>query len=351
MHQDPSSTLLHHAPDRRARLRDNRLPLFFDALLNSWVIVDPRLAAAALTDARFAEVDYHDANATLARVSGLPLLNIDFTLTHNPISRDGPKHVAQRRAAARHVADHRRAAEAATMEAIAAYAGRFADAGELEVMGEVIVPMVHTVIGAMVGVPIDADETAGAMSRVFDRLGSVRRSAEADRQIGDARERLRAERGSPMSDEEMGAALSLWILGYDALIGTLGESLRYLFERHNGLQLSQIPFPDNPPETGVAYVARKARGDFDFAGASIKQGQRIRVTLQSSAYSDDPKQQVRMFGAGAHSCLGRPLALDLWRLLTERLRTIDLRVEFLGSKLRDQDYLFIFPEYLRVTLT
>ncbi len=228
------------------------------------------------------------------------------------------------------------------------YVSRFDRTGELEVMSEVVVPVVNTVMGAVVGVPTNGDEPAATMSRLFDRLGSARRHVAADREIGEARGRLQAAHGDAMSEEEVGAALSLWILGYDAMIGTLGESLRSIFEQHIGEPLGAMPFPANPPETGVAYVARTAKEDLEFGGAAIRQGQRLRVTLQSSAYSDDPKQQAHMFGAGIHTCVGRPVAIELWRSLTERLRAIDRKVEFCGSRLRDQDYLFIYPDHLKV---
>lgn len=349
MYQNPTLTLLHRFPGRRDYLRRNEKPIVFDAALASWVVLDPALAAEALTDARLAQIDYHKANEDLARAVGVPFANIDFTLRHNPISRDGDLHATQRKAAAHHVANHRRDMEAALAAAMDLYAARFDRAGEMEVMSEVVVPIVGTVIGALIGVPVGGDEPAATMSRLFDRLGSARRHLAADEEIGAARERIAAAHGA-ISDEEAGAALSLWVLGYDATIGTLGESLRLLFETHSGTALSAMPFPDNPPETGVAYVARKAKVDLELGGASIKEGERVRVTLQSSAYSDDPKQQAHMFGAGIHTCVGRPAALDLWRALTARLRTIDRTVTFLGSELRDQDYLFIYPDHLKVRI-
>ena len=88
------------------------------------------------------------------------------------------------------------------------------------------------------------------------------------------------------------------------MLGTLGESLRHAFETHNGSRLNGIPFADNPPETGVPYLARIAAEDFEFGGAAIRKGDRFRVILQTSAYSEDSRQQGRIFGAGSHACLG-----------------------------------------------
>jgi len=350
MYQNPTLTLLHRSPGRREYLRANKKPIVFDTGLNCWVVLDPDLAAAALTDPRLAQIDYHEANEELARIARLSLSNIHFTLAHNPISRDGDLHVTQRKATARHLANHRRNMGAALTAAVDRCAFRFDTAGELEVMSEIIIPAVNLMIGALIGVPVSGDEPAATMSRLFDRLGSARRHVEADRQIGEARDRIKAAHDD-ISEAEVGAALSLWVLGYDAMIGTLGESLRLIFETQSGSALSAMSFPDNPPETGVAYIARTARTNLEFGGVAIKAGQRLRVTLQSSAYSDDPKQQARMFGAGIHTCVGRPAALDLWRALTAKLATIDRKVEFLGSKLRDQDYLFVYPDYLKVHVT
>ena len=340
---------IHRFIDRRSAYR-GAPAVTFDKSLRSWVVIDPALAIEALSDDRFAVVDYAAATRALAEAGGVPLDNAAFALRHIPIASDGATHVENRRSAGQHLAAQRQDIERAVSDAVARNLSAFERPGELEVVGEVLIPLVNEIIGAIVGVEISPDEPASDTSRVFDRLLGLRRHQEIDRKIGNDRKRLRQQMWPNLSQSDQGTRLALWVLGYDATLGTLGESLRYCFETANGERLNAIAFPSNPPETGVPYLARIATEDCRLGGEAIRKGDRLRVILQTSAYSEDPKQQGRIFGAGAHACLGRPLSLEIWRLITEQLGTINLRLDYLDSALRDHDHLFACPEYLRVRL-
>ena len=155
--QDVSTVDIHRAADRRRRYRS--VPaIVFDPTLRSWVVIDPTLAEKALSDERLTVVDYCAATRVLAEAGGVPLDNALFALGYIPIASDGDSHTNNRKAVARHLASRRKAIETAIVEATGEQAAKFGRPGELEVMTEVLMPLVNVVIGAISGVPIDPSE-------------------------------------------------------------------------------------------------------------------------------------------------------------------------------------------------
>ncbi len=343
-----SLSTIHRSQDRFAFYANDPPALAFDATLRSWIVFDPDLAVSVLKDRRFAAVDYRGANKALAEATGIPLDNSDHALAYVPIARDGATHLAQRKAIAARIAATQQLATVESAAAAEALAARLAEASEHDIMTDILVPMVNRVMSALVGIPIAPDEPASAMSRVFDRLLGVSRHREVDASIGEARARVRDAAGPDADESARGHLLSLWILGYDALIGTLGMSMAKLIERHDGEHLSAIPYPDTPPETGVPYVARIVGEDTVLAGKQLRRNDRLRVVLQASAYSADLSDHTRLFGAGAHSCLGKAISLAAWRALTTAISRVDRRVHWLETRLRPHDHLFLVLQSLRV---
>ena len=72
--------------------------------------------------------------------------------------------------------------------------------------------------------------------------------------------------------------------------------------------------------------------------------------LQSFAYSGGQDDAGRIFGAGAHACLGRQLSVDLWSAFTRRLSQSSARVAILDYALRKNDYIFTYPAKLSIAL-
>jgi cytochrome P450 len=137
---------------------------------------------------------------------------------------------------------------------------------------------------------------------------------------------------------------------HDALTGSMGESLHQLFRQNPGVPLTKIDFPTVPNETGVAFAERIVEQPFDFDGTSFRLGDRIRIMLQSFAYSSDAATRTRMFGAGLHTCLGRQLSLELWSALARRLSQIRARVDIIDYRSVDDDYVSTCPSRLLIAL-
>lgn len=338
---------LHRRPDRRAYFGTARNGVAYDTALRCWIVDDPDLVVEALRDPRVGSVDYVAGARQRGSLTGHPLDNQEFAFHHIPIGWEGPDHAEKRKTIARHMAARRDALEVGLPRLVEQHVDSLDRSGEIDLVPEFLVPLVNDLTGLLIGIDIGQD-LASKVSPLFDRLLSLRRHTEIDQAIGEARDAIRLQAGDNRDIEGIGTAL--WILGYDAQLGTLGESLRLLFEKHSGSRIGAIPFPDSPPETGVPYAERDAIEDIELGGCAIRKGDRLRIMFQGFSYSERPDRSTRIFGVGAHACLGRPLSLDLWKLMVDRLARIDRTVTFVSAKTRVTDYVFVCPSSLKVRI-
>ena len=144
--------------------------------------------------------------------------------------------------------------------------------------------------------------------------------------------------------------LALAVLGRDALLGTLSESLYSIIAANEGRRLDEITYPPIPPETGVPYIERVAVKPIRDGETLFKAGDRLGLYLQAFAYSTHGRYQPRIFGVGSHVCLGKPFALDLWRGITRALSEIELYAEVVRHDMRKDEYVLLVPSHLDVRL-
>ena len=206
--------------------------------------------------------------------------------------------------------------------------------GRQDLVPTMLVPLVHGVLSDLSGLPVTDLPPETAVSSLFSKAAGVSRrrrmNAELATLLDNARRRYPAD-----PEEDHLARLALAILGRDAMMGTFGLSLGALFEQAAGRPLNQIAPETLPPLTGVPYIDRIARAD----------GTVVRLRLDRFGQTGAPRDRMRYFGAGAHTCLGRPVSLDLWRRLVLALGTSARRVRVVELALRRDD-VFALPERL-----
>lgn len=130
--------------------------------------------------------------------------------------------------------------------------------------------------------------------------------------------------------------LGQWMMGRDPLVGTMGLTLHRHLLALDGAPLATRPMPRVPTDTGVPVIGRVARRPTDVSGCPIAAGALVECRLDSLAGSSEA-DRLRFFGAGAHLCLGRPLALEFLDIVATRLDAcrIGLRVTAFERKVDD----------------
>jgi cytochrome P450 len=336
----------HRSPHRRDYFGRERPGIFFDPTLNRWIVDSAPLAADVLGDQRFLTSDYEGVCRHMA-AAGQPVESLALAYANIPLCHDGERHRALRRSMSEHLAARRKEIVPDIAAIIAPHLAPLAQPGKVEVMTGILAPVVDAFLGRIVDVVVEDKQALAALSPAFDHAMGARKLVQTDGEIGKVREAIRRSLPDDRQDAE-GRHLALLMLGRDPLLGSLGESLRHIFETGSGRSTAEMDFASAPPETGVPYIERIAGEDCRIAGVEIPRGERLRIMLQAFSYSQEERDRLRIFGVGTHACLGRPLALDLWKAMTDMLRAMAIRIRYEGSTPRTTDYVFTCPRYLNI---
>jgi hypothetical protein len=216
-------------------------------------------------------------------------------------------------------------------------------------MKDTVLPLVLDIISTVIDIDVSAVDCPNA-SLIFDKSIGVNKRRRIAAEIATLRGLISSRLGVSGTEEDVGLRLALLILGKDALIGTLGESLYRLLEANSGRRLVDIEYPDFPLETGVPFIERLVVTPFKLAACDFAMGDRVRIFLQTFAYAGEPRSRTNFFGAGAHACLGRPISIEIWNAITALLSKVPLRANVVSYSARTSDYVFACPEHLQVEL-
>ena len=343
----------HRREDRFGRLRiAAEAPIVYSAAVGSWVVTAPRDIAALLKrrDLRESPTDGIEKHLELEKTLGRSFPNIIFLFRYLPLSLEGPKHRTVRRRMADLLGSKRDEISAVAPELVEKYFAALNRVGEVDVMKQVIEPLIVDIMVILTGVDVSGHPEFSRVNSIFDRLIGARKRLQQEEAAGTLRALIREKIGPDASDEDEGVIASYLILGRDSLGGSLGESLYRLFAANQGVRLDAIAYPPTPNETGVPYVERIADRDFEHDGTSFRAGDRIRLQMQSFAYAETVTDKQRIFGVGVHACLGKRLSLEVWGLIVAALRTKRTTLEVIDYAARDWDFVFTYPQTIRVAV-
>jgi cytochrome P450 len=341
---------LHRSAEREVIFSEPHPP-FFDPTIKAWVVTGATHCEAMLLSPHLMVAPYLPAYEAMAkRNPDYAFENLLFAFKYIPMCLNGEGHKVARRAIAEYVAGRKAQVSTAAPVLVNRWFGKLASSNKIELMAEVIEPLVKDVLGTLNQIDDVAFDAVRSASAVFDRMMGAKKRRVLDNELAKIRKNIRRGLGPNATEEQEGYCLALFILGNDALAGTLGESLHQIFRESPGRRLSEIDYPTIPNATGVPFVERLVAEPFDYEGIAFHKGERVRILLQSFQFSSQPADRIRIFGAGIHACLGRQLSLEIWSLITRTLSEMADRVEIIEYALRDADYVFSYPSRFVVAL-
>ena len=328
----------------------------YDRALNAWIITDSRHCRELLRSDHLTQPQYISKYEELAARLGLDFAQICFALRHIPLCLDGSRHAQARRALASIIATNHATLGQAAPLLVERYFGELRSAGRYDLMRTAVEPLVDTLISTLVGIPAEIVGRFQNLGQVFDMSIGVSKRRQLELRLSNARAEIEASLGGQASPDDVGYRLALIILGRDALVGTIGESLHVLIADEGGLgpvdgiasgrSWSTIEFPAQPPRTGVTHIERVVTQTLEFESCVLNAGDRVRLYLQA----DEGVTGHALFGTGAHACLGQPRAMDLWREICSFLAALPSLVSVVEYRPRTSDYVFSHPEVLVVEI-
>jgi cytochrome P450 len=319
---------------------------FFDRTTRAWIVTEPDLCREVLSNPVLYPAPALEHYRNMPSGLGDAFASVAFAFEHIPLSMHGERHTEVRRRASTFIAGRHQAIRAWAEEQLPRHLAAFARPGRVELMGEVIKPLVRQLFATLVDTDLPDRLALDHVSQVFDKSIGMSRRIGLEADMAPLEAHLR-ERLGDIDEDEIGMRLGLLVVGKDALVGTLAESLSQVFTDNADTPLDQITFTRMPHRTAVPFVERIASGPVKVAGLDLAEGDRVRVVLQTYAHGP-VSEHHRYFGAGAHACLGRPLSLELWSAAVAILSKLTSRVRVLDYQLATDSYVFIVPARFEV---
>jgi len=300
-------------------------------------VITPDEIAKVLGIKDFVPVDYESRHRILGEHLGFDASDILAAIRHVPLCARAQAHTASRKRIAKLIAQGTSEMGAFVREDVPAMVSELLLPGGHDVMAEFVGPCVNKLMSASVGVPLDlGDDTL--VSRLFSQAMGISKRRRMNSELAELR-RVIAHHLPHLSESEVGDRIALCILGTDALRGTLGCSLKALFEEDAN--------PAEYPRTGVPYIDREALKSCPVNGVEQPANTVVRARLDQFERPEFAGERNRFFGYGAHVCLGRKIAVDLWQQVHDCATRSLANVTVTKYRLRRDD-VFNIPEKFEI---
>jgi cytochrome P450 len=311
---------LHIADDRRAEFETRRHhPVQFDKAMRCWNVTDPAQVLELLRNPDLVCKEIVEPIRAVSRRFGDSFPNTEFLVRHMPLMNEGEPHLTMRRRMAAFLSTRRMPMQEPMRRIVGEQLAPLATAGEHELVASCLLPLVRAFFTEMVQSAETVPFRQLTITRIFDRFLGLSALRQIEVEVAELRAIMARNCSDAVAAGEEDMLIELFTLGRDSLLATISESIAAILAANVGKKLAELDFPDHPHETGVAIAERMAAEPIAVGGVTIPAGDWVRLYLHSLNYSDRADVQKLVFGVGAHTCIGRQLALDLWPMITARL--------------------------------
>jgi cytochrome P450 len=301
---------LHLAPDRRDRFAALEPKVWLESsLIRTWVIAEPSLIIELLRDPRAVILSIDDMLGVVERNYAVAFPHVRFATRHLPLFLEDDPHAERRRSFSRYLAARLAALEASLPELVGRHLRPLRNKGSIELVSEVIGPMVREVTAILVDRPLAGEIESLDLLDLFALNKSLARFKDLERRVGQAIESLGA---AEEDNEARGNRFTALVMGLETLKAMLIEGVRSAFAQEAAANGGPAVLAAHPIETGVPISYRRADADFTVAGHDFARGDLLRLQLQTLGYVPRQADRKWIFGAGIHSCVGKKASLRIW---------------------------------------
>ncbi|MGE0006467.1 MAG: hypothetical protein AB7S92_12840 [Parvibaculaceae bacterium] len=330
---------LHSAVDRHAEFaRLDPAVWREEDLLRMWVVADPALIVQLLRSPLTAISDLNEVLAAVKARHPIELPHVEYACGVLPVLVRGDVHPQIRKGFATFLAARLGELDAQLPVLVKSGLAPLGRKGSLDIVTQVVNPLMRKIFSIFLGSEMPEEFLRVHVTEILSFKAMVSHLKALDARIGTVLAHLRAT--SPDADE-VGWKLICLVFGLDSVAMMLTESLVMALRR------GEAALPDFPLETGVPVSHRRAKSDFSLGGHAFARGDLIRLQMQSLSYRDMAEHGKFIFGAGAHSCLGKQVSLRIWEAFKREFDTLGAKGRVVDYRLTPSHYI-IFHKSVQV---
>jgi cytochrome P450 len=333
-------SLLRRFFSEQEKTNHKNMEISWNSALGAWVVLCPEMAGVILRSSDVLVYERRKELHDFAAEKGVRIDSILRALAYAPLANNGEAHKVTRKQFSAilqpRVSKAVQAFRAAADGRLDEICGRDAT---VDLFDSLILPAMNAAIARLGGKEIDGG---------FFKLASPSQIFGVGQKMSGPRLRSLEEHvsGAQAMTDESPSAIAMTLFAGDPTLGSLAETIIEQLERNRGAALADIDWAPKLTRSGLPFVERQAARDFECGGTLIRKGDRIAIYL--GAFGSDGSLH---FGAGAHTCLGKALAEQLWSELRASLSGRTGRMELLSVAYREADFAFTMPIQIMTRVT
>jgi cytochrome P450 len=333
------------SPGRAAAFAEARgTAPFHDRRLGAWIVLDPPSVTRLLQDDRLVVPDVSVALSALEERYAIHLPHLHWASSALPLLANGAHLQEVRRPLAKHLSGEKKGPRVWRERVAGLIAAALAEPRRFDAFRQLLLPIVNAIFDDITGITVGYEPLS--LTKIFDRFASFRQIVDLEGKVAALRQKL-WERD--ISGGAEGMLASLVMLGSDSLLSSLSESFLVLATSCRGLRLDELQEIPAPLISGVAIAERMVAAPIDFGDVRFEAGDRVRMYFQGFNALESETERIGFFGTGAHACLGRSLAMDVWSLIAAEMARSPRTVAAVQSEY-DRGVVFAMPKYITIEL-
>jgi cytochrome P450 len=344
-----TSRLYQHLSQDRydSRSQGTEPGLRFDREYGFWYTSDPDDIVALL---RRADLETPNLRKLLDRIAsqlGIHFPTLSEVSDCVPLALNGAVHQAARGKLQNHLLSSYKREDVEDLIKVEVSKWAELPSGQIDLMNGFIYPLAKIVAINILSIPAHVSDLAFGLTDIFDRYQGPSAWRRLEEQFVSLRS---AYLQAGVSEDDVTFFLAGLTAGADPLAGMLSDGLYRLMATSDGARPCDWSLDDFPMATGVPVTERVATADFGYHGCQIAKDDILRLYFQPMAYNEEEQTRHYMFGSGVHACLGRHIAVHIWKELIARLRQDKRKIEIRDFALR-RSRLFIIPDRFVVEIS
>lgn len=336
---------IHSAEDRHAVFAGASAGIWReDDLLRMWVVTDAGLVVRILRSSFTVISDLNEVLEAVKTKYAIELPNVDYACGVLPVLVQDDVHPMIRRSFATFLAGRLAELDAKLPGLVKSCLAPLARKGRVDIVTQVVNPLIQKVFSIFLKSDMPSEFLTIHVTEILSFKAMVSHLRNLDTRIARTLSYLRA---TTPDEEEVGWKFICLVFGVDSVAMMLAESLVTALREIDPARPAAARLPEFPVETGVPVSHRRAKSDFEIDGHKFTAGDLIRLQMQSLGYSQLAENRKFIFGAGAHSCLGKQVSLRIWEAFRREFDSLNVAGRVVDYRLIPSHYI-IFHDSVQV---